>query len=113
VDRSASYACRHIAKNVVAAGLAAKCEIQVAYAIGRAEPVSVSIETFGTGEMPDAQIQKLVRKHFELEPAAIIKRLRLRRPIYRKTAAYGHFGREDADFTWELCDMVDVLKKGC
>ncbi len=112
VDRSASYACRHVAKNVVAAGLATRCEIQVAYAIGKAEPVSVTIETFGTGRIPDDQIQKLVRKHFDLRPAAIIKRLRLRRPIYRKTAAYGHFGREDADFTWELCDMVDVLKKG-
>ena len=112
VDRSASYACRHVAKNVVAAGLATKCEIQVAYAIGVAKPVSVTIETFGTGQMPDPEIQRLVCKHFDLRPAAINRRLKLRRPIYRNTAVYGHFGREDAGFTWELRDMVDVLKRG-
>jgi len=112
VDRSASYACRHVAKNIVAAGLAKKCEIQVAYAIGVAKPVSVTIETFGTGAMPDTEIQRLVCRHFDLRPAAIIRRLKLRRAIYRKTAVYGHFGREDADFTWEQCDMVDVLKRG-
>jgi S-adenosylmethionine synthetase len=112
VDRSASYACRHVAKNVVAAGLAKKCEIQVAYAIGIAEPVSVTIDTFGTGEIPDDEIVKLVKRHFDLTPQGIIERLKLRRPMYRKTAAYGHFGREDQGFTWEICDMADVLKKG-
>ncbi|MBN1503708.1 MAG: methionine adenosyltransferase [Candidatus Eisenbacteria bacterium] len=113
VDRSASYACRHVAKNVVAAGLASRCEIQVAYAIGVKEPVSVTIDTFGTGQVPDEEIERLVKKHFDLTPGGIIDHLKLRRPIYRKTAVYGHFGREDAGFTWELCDMVDVLKKGC
>ena len=113
VDRSASYACRHIAKNVVAAGLATRCEIQVAYAIGVKAPVSVTIDTFGTGQIPDEDISRLVEKHFDMTPVGIIDRLKLRRPIFRQTAAYGHFGREDAGFTWELCDMVDVLKKGC
>jgi S-adenosylmethionine synthetase len=113
VDRSASYACRHVAKNVVAAGLATKCEIQVAYAIGVAHPVSVTIDTFGTGQISDEEIARLVLKYFDLTPTGIIERLRLRRPIFRQTAVYGHFGREDAGFTWELCDMVDVLKKGC
>jgi S-adenosylmethionine synthetase len=112
VDRSASYACRHVAKNIVAAGLASKCEIQVAYAIGVAKPVSVTIETFGTGQLPDTEIQRLVLKYFDLRPESIIRRLKLRRPIYRQTAVYGHFGREDADFTWERRDMVDLLKRG-
>ncbi len=112
VDRSASYACRHAAKNIVAAGLATRCEIQVAYAIGVANPVSVTIDTFGTGQLPDEEIAKLVKKHFDLTPLGIIERLKLRRPVFRQTAVYGHFGREDAGFTWELCDMVDVLKKG-
>jgi S-adenosylmethionine synthetase len=112
VDRSASYACRHVAKNIVAAGLAKRCEIQVAYAIGIADPVSVTIDTFGTGELPDEEIAGLVMKYFDLTPQGIIERLKLRRPIYRSTAVYGHFGREEPDFTWEFRDMVDVLKKG-
>jgi S-adenosylmethionine synthetase len=112
VDRSASYACRHVSKNIVAAGLASRCEIQVAYAIGIAEPVSITIDTFGTGELPDEEIAKLVTKYFDLTPEGIIERLKLRRPIYRSTAVYGHFGREEPDFTWEFRDMVDVLKKG-
>jgi len=112
VDRSASYACRHVAKNIVAAGLASRCEIQVAYAIGIAEPVSITIDTFGTGELPDEEIARLVTKYFDLTPQGIIERLKLRRPIYRSTAVYGHFGREEPDFTWEFRDMVDVLKKG-
>ena len=112
VDRSASYACRHVAKNIVAAGLATKCEIQVAYAIGIAEPVSITIDTFGTGVVPDEEIATLVTKHFDLTPQGINDRLKLRRPIYRATAVYGHFGREEQDFTWEYLDMVDVLKKG-
>jgi S-adenosylmethionine synthetase len=113
VDRSGSYACRYVAKNIVAAGLAQRCEIQVAYAIGIAEPVSVTIDTFGTGKLPDEDLVKLVKKHFDFTPLGIIERLKLRRPLYRKTAAYGHFGREDQGFTWEVCDMADVLKKGC
>ena len=109
VDRSASYAARHIAKNVVAAGLADKCEIQLAYAIGVADPVSVLVNTFGTHRIPEAKIEELVRKHFALKPAEIIKQLDLKRPIYRKTAAYGHFGRNDPDFTWEKLDKVEAL----
>ncbi|MCX5800546.1 MAG: methionine adenosyltransferase [Candidatus Eisenbacteria bacterium] len=112
VDRSASYACRHVAKNIVAAGLATKCEIQVAYAIGIAKPVSVTIDTFGTGQLPDDEISRLVTKHFDLTPLGIIERLKLRRPIYRSVAVYGHFGREEPNLTWEFRDMVDVLKKG-
>ena len=111
VDRSASYAARHVAKNIVAAGLASRCEIQLAYAIGVAKPVSVSVDTFGTGKIEDEKIVKLILKHFDLRPAAIIQKLNLRRPIYRKTAAYGHFGREDADFTWERTDKVEILKR--
>ncbi len=111
VDRSASYMARYIAKNVVAAGLADKCEVQIAYAIGVAEPVSVMMDTKGTGQIPDVQLVKLVRKHFELTPAGIIKSLDLRRPIYRKTAAYGHFGRSEPEFTWERTDRADFLKK--
>jgi S-adenosylmethionine synthetase len=111
VDRSASYVARYIAKNIVAAGLADKCEVQIAYAIGVAEPVSVMVDTKGTGQIPDGQLNKLVRKHFELTPAGIIKSLDLRRPIYKKTAAYGHFGRSDPDFTWERTDRAEFLKK--
>lgn len=111
VDRSASYAARHVAKNVVAAKLAEKCTIQVAYAIGVAEPVSLMVDTHGTGVIPDAEIEQLIRKHFDLTPRGIIERLQLRRPIYRKTAAYGHFGRLEPTFTWEKTDMVDVLAK--
>jgi len=111
VDRSASYVARYIAKNIVAAGLAEKCEVQIAYAIGVAEPVSVMVDTKGTGQIPDGQLNKLVRKHFELTPAGIIKSLDLRRPIYKKTAAYGHFGRSEPEFTWERTDRADFLKK--
>ena len=110
VDRSACYAARHAAKNVVAAGLADKCEIQLAYAIGVAKLVSIMVDTFGTGKMSDEQIAEIVDKHFDFRPAAIIKNLDLRRPIYRKTAAYGHFGRTDIDLPWEHLDKVDELK---
>jgi S-adenosylmethionine synthetase len=112
VDRSAAYAARWVAKNIVGAGLADQCLIQVAYAIGVAEPVSIMVDTKGTGKIPDERILELVRKHFDLTPAGIIDRLQLRRPIFRKTAAYGHFGREDYDFTWERLDMVGELKQG-
>ncbi len=111
VDRSASYMARYIAKNLVAAGLAGKCEVQLAYAIGVAEPVSVMVDSRGTGLVPDEVLQDLARRHFELTPAGIIKSLDLRRPIFRKTAAYGHFGRNDPDFTWERTDKADLLKK--
>jgi len=104
VDRSAAYMARHIAKNVVAAGLADRCEVQLAYAIGVADPVSVLVDTFGTGKVDNATIQELIRKHFQLTPKGIIDSLKLRRPIYCKTAAYGHFGRNDPDFTWEATD---------
>ena len=110
VDRSAAYACRHAAKNVVAAGLASKCEIQVAYAIGVAHPVSLFVDTMGTGVMPDEDLAKLIENVFDFRPNAIISRLNLRRPIYRQTAAYGHFGRTDLDLPWEALDMVDALK---
>jgi S-adenosylmethionine synthetase len=110
VDRSASYAARHIAKNVVAAGLAEACEIQIAYAIGQAEPVSVMVDTFDTGTTPDETLMRAIRDTFDLTPDGIIDRLKLKRPIYRKTAAYGHFGREDQGFGWELTDYVDQLK---
>jgi S-adenosylmethionine synthetase len=110
VDRSAAYAARHAAKNVVAAGLARRCELQVAYAIGVAQPVSIEIDCFGTETLPLARIEELVRQHFDLRPAAILERLDLRRPIYAKTAAYGHFGREDHDFTWEKLDQLDALR---
>jgi S-adenosylmethionine synthetase len=110
VDRSACYMARHVAKNIVAAGLAARAQIQVAYAIGVAEPVSVMVETYGTGQVPNAVIEKIVRRHFDFTPAGIIKYLDLRRPIYRKTAAYGHFGRPDPDFSWERIDRVKDLK---
>lgn len=111
VDRSASYAARHIAKNVVAAGLADECEIQIAYAIGEKDPVSVMVDSFGTGKKPDDTLTSIVRDTFDLTPKGIIERLKLRRGIYRKTAAYGHFGRDDKDFTWEHTDFVDALKK--
>ena len=110
VDRSAAYAARYVAKNVVAASLADKCEIQLAYAIGVAKPVSVMVDTFGTGKYSDEEIAKAVLKVFDLRPAAIIEKLDLRRPIYRKTAAYGHFGRNDAEFSWEKTDKVEELK---
>jgi S-adenosylmethionine synthetase len=110
VDRSAAYAMRWVAKNVVAAGLARRCEAQVAYAIGKAHPVGVFIETFGTGVTSDEQIQQAVLEVFDLRPAAIIRDLDLLRPIYAKTAAYGHFGRELPEFTWERTDRVDALK---
>ena len=111
VDRSAAYAARHAAKNVVAAGLARQCEIALAYAIGVAKPVSFQVNTRGTGVIPDAEIAKLVEKVFDMRPDAIIKRLNLRRPIYRQTAAYGHFGRTDLDLPWERLDQVETLKK--
>jgi S-adenosylmethionine synthetase len=110
VDRSAAYAARYVAKNVVAAGLAARCQIQVAYAIGVAHPLSVLVETFGTETCPVPQIEALVQEHFDLRPAAILRDLDLRRPIYAKTAAYGHFGRDDGDFTWERTDKADALR---
>ena len=110
VDRSAAYAGRYVAKNIVAAGLAERCEIQVSYAIGVAEPTSISINTFGTGKLPDDRIAELVREHFDLRPRGLVEMLDLKRPIYRKTAAYGHFGREDADFTWEATDKAEALK---
>ncbi len=112
VDRSASYAARHIAKNVVAADLADKCEVQVAYAIGVPKPLSIMVDTFGTNKIDEDKIEELVDKNFDMRPRMIIKRLDLLRPIYKKTASYGHFGREDPDFTWEKTDMVDILKKG-
>ena len=111
VDRSAAYAARYVAKNVVAAGLADRCEVQVAYAIGVAHPVSVMVQTFGTGKLSDHEIAKLVEDHFDLRPAAFRRYLDLHRPIFQKTAAYGHFGREDADFTWERTDRADDLRK--
>ena len=112
VDRSAAYMARHIAKNIVAAELADRCEVQLAYAIGVAEPVSVLVETFGTGKIAAKELQALVRKHFQLTPKGIIESLNLRRPIYKKTAAYGHFGRNDADFTWEATDKAAALREG-
>lgn len=111
VDRSASYAARYIAKNVVAAGLADRCEVQVAYAIGVAKPVSVMVDTFGTGKADETAIVKAVNKHFDLRPAAIIKRFDLRRPIYCQVAAYGHMGREDIDLPWEKTDMAEDLRR--
>ena len=111
VDRSAAYAARHVAKNVVAAGLADRCEVQVAYAIGVARPVSVLVETFGTGKIEESRIAELVKAHFDLRPAAIIHHLDLRRPIYKQTAAYGHFGRPDLDLPWERLDKADALRE--
>ncbi len=111
VDRSAAYAARYVAKNVVAAGLADKCELQIAYAIGVAKPVSVLVETFGTAKVSEEKIAELVDKHFDLRPSAIIKTLDLRRPIYKQTAAYGHMGREDLDLPWERVDKAEILRK--
>jgi S-adenosylmethionine synthetase len=111
VDRSAAYAARYVAKNVVGAGLADRCQVQVAYAIGVAHPMSILIETFGTENVPVSTIEELVREHFDLRPAAILRDLDLRRPIYAKTAAYGHFGRDDRDFTWERTDKADALRQ--
>jgi S-adenosylmethionine synthetase len=111
VDRSAAYGARHVAKNIVAAGLADECLIQVAYAIGVAEPVSIHVNTQGTGRIPDEELERIVRKEIDLTPAGLIRRLKLKRPIYRKTAAYGHFGRDDKDFTWENLDLVGLLKR--
>jgi S-adenosylmethionine synthetase len=111
VDRSAAYAGRYVAKNIVAAGLADRCEIQVSYAIGVAEPTSIAIDSFGTGKIEDEAIAELVREHFDLRPKGLVAMLNLKRPIYRKTAAYGHFGREDRDFTWEKKDKAKILKK--
>ncbi len=111
VDRSGSYMARYIAKNIVAAGLADKCDVQIAYAIGVSKPVSVMVNTYGTGKLPDEKITEAVKKVFDMTPKGIIEHLRLRRPIYRKTAVYGHFGRDDPDFTWERTDKVDELRK--
>jgi len=111
VDRSAAYACRYIAKNIVAAGLADRCEVQLSYSIGVAEPMAIFVDTFGTGKIPDARIVELIKKHFPVKPGDIIRKLKLRRPIYKKTAAYGHFGRNDPDFTWERVDKAAILRK--
>ncbi|MCL6516711.1 methionine adenosyltransferase [Alicyclobacillus sp.] len=111
VDRSAAYAARYVAKNVVAAGLARKCEVQVAYAIGVAQPVSISVDTYGTGVIAEDEIVRLIREHFDLRPAAIIRDLDLRRPIFRQTAAYGHFGRNDLDLPWERTDKAELLRQ--
>ncbi len=111
VDRSASYAARHCAKNIVAAGLATECEVELAYAIGVADPVEIYVDTKGTGKIPDGKLEEIVRKLFDFRPAAMIKRLDLQRPIYRETARFGHFGRNLPNFTWERTDMVDALRK--
>jgi len=111
VDRSACYMARYIAKNVVAAGLADRVEIQLAYAIGVADPVSVTVDTFGTGKADDAKISAVIRENFQLTPRGIIETLNLRRPIYRKTASYGHFGRNEPEFTWEFTDKADKLRQ--
>jgi len=111
VDRSAAYAGRYVAKNIVAAGLANQCQIQISYAIGIAEPTSISVDTFGTGKLNEAELIKLVREHFDLRPKGIIQMLDLLRPIYGKTAAYGHFGREEPEFTWEKTDKAEALRK--
>jgi len=111
VDRSACYMCRYIAKNIVAAGLAERCEVQLAYAIGVAEPVSLYVNTFGSSKIPEKEIEEMVRKNFNMKPSGIISQLELKRPIYRKTAAYGHFGRNEPEFTWEKTDKADALKK--
>jgi S-adenosylmethionine synthetase len=110
VDRSAAYAGRYVAKNIVAAGLAERCQIQISYAIGIAKPTSVMVTTFGTGKISDEKIAELVREHFDLRPKGIVQMLDLLRPIYRKTAAYGHFGREEPEFTWERTDKAAALR---
>ena len=111
VDRSACYMCRYVAKNIVAAGLADRCEVQVAYAIGVAEPVSLMVSTFGTNKISEDDIEKLVKKHFDMRPAEIVKKLDLKKPIYQKTAAYGHFGRNESEFGWEKTDKADMLRQ--
>ena len=111
VDRSAAYAARYVAKNIVAAGLAEKCEIQLSYAIGVAQPTSIMVDTYGTGKISETKIVDVIRENFDLRPAGIIKMLDLRRPIYKQTAAYGHFGRNDLDLPWEKTDKIDILKK--
>ncbi|MHB1947173.1 MAG: methionine adenosyltransferase [Gammaproteobacteria bacterium] len=111
VDRSAAYACRYVAKNIVAAGIADRCEIQISYAIGVAEPTSIHVDTFGTGKIPNHEIIKLIREHFDLRPYGIIKMLDLLKPMYRQTASYGHFGRDDLDLTWEKTDKANTLRK--
>jgi len=110
VDRSAAYACRYVAKNIVAAGLARQCQIQVAYAIGVARPMNVTVYTEGTGAIPDEKIARLVAEHFDLRPKGILQMLDLQRPIYSKTAAYGHFGRDEPEFTWERTDKAAALR---
>ena len=110
MDRSAAYAARYVAKNIVAAGLAEKCEIQLSYAIGVARPTSIMVDTYGTGKISNQKLVDIIRENFDLRPAGIIKMLDLRRPIYKQTAAYGHFGRTDLDLPWEKTDKVDVLK---
>jgi S-adenosylmethionine synthetase len=110
VDRSGSYMARYIAKNIVAAGLSERCEIQIAYAIGVARPVSVLVDTMDTGTIDEERIERIVKEVFDMRPGPIIEQLNLLRPIYKKTASYGHFGREDPDFTWEKADMIDVLQ---
>ena len=110
VDRSAAYAARHVAKNFVAAGLARRLELQISYAIGIARPVSIMVDSFGTGIMSDSELADVVQRHFDLRPAAIIERFDLRRPIYKQTASYGHFGRDDIDLPWERLDEVEILK---
>jgi S-adenosylmethionine synthetase len=110
VDRSAAYAGRYVAKNIVAAGLARQCQIQVSYAIGVAKPTSISIDTFGTGKIPNEKIAELVLEHFDLRPKGIVQQLDLLRPIYSKTAAYGHFGREEPEFSWERTDKAEILR---
>ena len=110
MDRSGAYATRHLARNIVAAGLADRCQVQVAYAIGVAEPVSVNVDCYGTGQVPDEKITAAVREVADMTPQGIIARLKLREPVFLKTAAYGHFGRDDVQFTWEKEDLVDALK---
>jgi S-adenosylmethionine synthetase len=110
VDRSACYMARYVAKNIVAAGLAGRVQLQVAYAIGVADPVSIMVETFGTGKVPNGKLEQMIRRHFDLTPAGIIKQLDLRRPFYKKTAAYGHFGRSEPEFTWERTDRIKDLR---
>ena len=111
VDRSACYAARHVAKNIVASGIADKCEIELAYAIGVAEPVSILVNTFGSGKVPDEKLEEIVKNNFDLTPSGIIARFDLKRPIYKQTAAYGHFGRNDLDLPWEKLDMIEVFKQ--
>ena len=113
VDRSGAYVARYVAKNVVASGAAERCEVQISYCIGVAQPTSVNVDTFGTNKVPEEKIAEAVNKIFDLRPRAIIENLKLKRPIYQKTAAYGHFGREDPDFTWEKTDKADEIKKFC